>query len=364
MLIGLIGAPNQGKSTFFNALTLGGAEIASHAFTTIKPNEGVGYVKVKSLRIDESPQKGYHQGDYRFIPVKLLDVAGLVPGASKGKGLGNQFMNDLITADAFIIVVDVSGETNEEGVIVKDHDPCKTVKFILGELDEWIHDILSKHWVSVSKKGNPIELLVEKLSGLGFKKKDIELARNDDLRLFAKRLRELSKPFIIAANKIDKGGDYKPLEELGHVIPTSAVVELMLRKANTQGLIDYVPGAGSFKIKGSLSEVQEKGLSYASEFLKHQSTGVQEVINRVVFDLLDLKVAYPVMNESKWTDAKGNVLPDAQLLPSNATARDLAYKVHTDIGDAFIRAIDCKSKKIVGKEHELIDGDVIKIISR
>lgn len=361
MLVGLIGAPNQGKSTFFNALTLAGAEVASHAFTTIKPNEGVAHVKVKSLREDESPQKGYSLNGYRFIPFKVLDVAGLVPGASEGKGLGNQFMNDLINADAFIIVVDVSGGTDEEGSSVEGHDPSRTVQFILDELDAWIYGILSKHWEAVRKKANPKKLLAEKLSGIGISEKHLEQAMSDDLHEFATNLRKLSKPFIIAANKIDKGGDWKKLEALGPVIPTTAVIELMLRKAAVEGFIDYVPGAKDFKILKELSTEQKQGLEFARKFLP---TGIQDCINKVVFELLKLKVAYPVMNENKWTDAKGNILPDAFLIPEQATAIDLAYKVHTDIGDHFIRAVDCKTKKIVGKEHVLKDSDVIKIISK
>jgi len=364
MLIGIIGAPNQGKSTFFNALTLAGAEVASHAFTTIKPNEGVGHVRVKSLRDDENPQKGYSQDGWRFVPVKLLDVAGLVPGASEGKGMGNQFMNDLSSADAFIIVVDVSGESDEQGNSVKGHDPCKTVQSIIGEIDAWLFGIISKHWGSVNKKVNPKQLLAEKLSGLGIKPAHIEKAMNDDLELFAKKLRELSKPFIIAANKVDKGGDWKALEKLGPVIPTSAVIEFMLRKAHTEGFINYVPGSTEFKVLKKLSPEQEKGLNFTRKFLEKQGTGVQECINKVVFGLLNLKVAYAVQDDGKWTDGKGNVLPDAHLLPINATAVDLAYKVHTDIGSGFIKAVDAKTKKIIGKSHVLKNDDVIRIVSK
>ncbi len=366
MLIGLIGAPNQGKSTLFNALTMADAEVASHAFTTIKPNEGVAYVKVKSLRTDENPNKGYLRGGYRFIPIKIIDVAGLVPGASKGRGLGNQFMNDLSTADALIIVIDISGETDNEGNQVKDFNPSKIVETILNELDEWVYSVVNKHWEQVSKKKNPERLLAEKLSGLGIKLKHVEQSINllPDIKSFSRKLRELSKPFVIAANKLDKSGDWKSLKEFGMVVPTSAVIELMLRKADSEGFINYLPGEQSFKKLKELTIEQERGLNYASNFLKKQSTGVQKLINTVIFELLKLKTVYPVQNEHKWTDAKGNVLPDAYLLEEKATAIDLAYKVHEEIGKGFIKAIDCKNHKVLGKNYKLKNNDVIKIITK
>ncbi|MBD3312319.1 redox-regulated ATPase YchF [archaeon] len=361
MLIGIIGAPNQGKSTFFNALTLAGAEVAGHAFTTINPNEGVAYFKVKSLRSDEEPVHGFIKDDYRFVPVKVLDVAGLVPGASEGRGLGNQFMNDLISADAFILVVDASGGTDVEGNIVKDYDPSKMIDIIIGEIDGWIHGVVSKHWLMVKKKNNPARLLAEKLSGLGISEEHIEQAVKeagvDDLRLFSKRLRELSKPFVIAANKVDKGN------VLGRGFPCSAVIELMLRKADSEGYISYVPGEQGFKVLKELSSEQEQGLKVAREFLNVQSTGVQKCLNKVV-ELLGLKVVYPVQDEGRWTDSKGRVLPNAFLLPRGATTIDLAYEVHSDIGEGFIKAIDARSKKTLSKDYVLKDGDVIKIVSK
>jgi hypothetical protein len=362
MIIGLIGSPNQGKSTFFNALTLGKAEVASHAFTTIKPNEGVAYVKVTSLRDDESPVKGYSKDGYRFIPIKVLDVAGLVPGASEGRGLGNQFMNDLVNADAFIVIVDASGSSDEEGNVVEGHDPLINIKVVIDEIDNWIHNIILKHWLAVQKKKDSKKLLAEKLSGLGIKEEHIELAMKavgvSDLMVFSKQLRELSKPFIIAANKVDKGN------ELRKGVPCSAVIELMLRKADKEGFINYVPGGSDFKVLKVLSPEQESGLGLAKRFLKSQSTGVQECINKVVFDLLKCRVVYPVQDKNKWTDVKGNILPDAFLMPQGSTALDLAYKVHSDIGEGFIKAVDCKTKKVIGKDHVLENSDVIKIISK
>lgn len=363
MIIGLIGAPNQGKSTFFNALTLGGAEVAPHPFTTIKPNEGVAYFKVKKLRSDERPVKGYTKGDYRFIPVRVIDVAGLVPGASEGRGLGNQFLNDLITADAFIIVVDSSGSTDMEGNPVINYDPTGNVTFILDELDKWFYSVVSSNWESVRKRPDAVKLLGEKLAGIGINAVHIKQALPliNDLSAFSKKLRELSKPFIVASNKCDKLS--KPINGFKSV-NTSAVIEFALRKADSDGFISYVPGEREFTVIKELSPEQDKALSYARSFLAKQSTGVCDCLNHVVIELLKCIVAYPVMDDNKWTDVKGNVLPDALLLPAGSTALDLAYKVHNDLGNGFIKAVDARTKKSLGREHVLSNGDVIKIFSK
>ncbi len=374
MLIGIVGAPNQGKSTLFNAMTLAGAEVAPHPFTTIKPNEGIGYVKVKCPKENCNPNHGYCINGNRFIPVKLLDVAGLVPHASEGRGLGNQFMNDLSTADAFIVVVDVSGRTGCEGEPAENHDPAVTVKFVLEEIDKWFFGIIKRQWEVVKKRtdAKPSKLLAEKLSGLGIHEAHIKEALKDfkSIDEFAKRLRELSKPFLIAANKIDCNESVKNYEKLKQafknnvVIPTSALIELTLREAHEKGFIKYVPGNSAFKELKDMSDQQKKGLSYIRAFFKkHNSTGVQECINSAVFDLLKLKVVYPVQDENKWADSKGNILPDAYLLEKEATALDLAYKIHTQLGDNFIKAIDAKTKKVLGKDYVLKDGDIIKIVS-
>ncbi len=362
MLIGLVGPPNHGKSTLFNALTLGNAEVSSHAFTTIRPNEGIAYVKVKSLKENEKPREGYVKNGWRFVPVKVMDVAGIVPGASEGRGLGNQFLNDLIKADALIIVVDGSGHTDEEGNPVEGYSPSKIVRFILDELDAWILGIVTKQWEAVRKKKDAQKQLAEKLSGIGIKENHIKEAMHliSDLPAFSRKLRELSKPFLVAANKKDMGCDCKSLKDY-KTVPVSAVIELMLKKADEEGFISYCPGSSDFKVLKEMSPEQEKGLSIAKKFMP---TGVQQCINEAVFNLLGLIVVYPVQNENKWSDARGNVLPDAYLMPKGSTALDLAYRIHTDIGEGFIRAIDARTGKVLGKNYVLKNNDIIKIISK
>ena len=103
---------------------------------------------------------------------------------------------------------------------------------------------------------------------------------------------------------------------------------------------------------------------WIKDYLKiYNSTGVQDCLEKAVVEKLDLVAVYPVEDETHFTDGQGRVLPDAFLLPRGSTAIDLAYKVHSDIGDSFIRAIDCRSKRIIGKDHELQDGDIIKIVA-
>ncbi|MBI4415419.1 MAG: TGS domain-containing protein, partial [Euryarchaeota archaeon] len=130
---------------------------------------------------------------------------------------------------------------------------------------------------------------------------------------------------------------------------------------------DYLPGASSFTVRdgAKLTDAQAKALEKVRAFLATSgSTGVQPCIEQVVFKLLDRIVVYPVEDETRWTDKKGNVLPDAFLVPRGSTAKDLATRVHTDFGKHFIRAIDGRTKMVVGADHPLKDGDVVKIVAK
>ncbi len=177
MLIGIVGKPNVGKSTFFKAATLAEVEIANYPFATIKPNSGVGYVKVKDPARDfnkiSNPRNGYVLKEFRFVPVQLIDVAGLVPGAHEGLGMGNQFLDDLRQADVLIHVIDVSGSTNEKGEQVEPltYDPAEDVKFLEVELDMWYLGILRKGWEKFARtvmqeKSEIHKALAKQLSGL------------------------------------------------------------------------------------------------------------------------------------------------------------------------------------------------------
>ena len=374
MLVGLVGAPNSGKSTFFKAATMSSVEIANYPFTTIKPNQAVAYVTApcpcKRLGVECDPQNSKCESGTRMIPVKLLDVAGLVPDAHKGKGMGNQFLNDLSQASGLIHVLDASGKTNSEGK-PDEWDPRKTVEMLEYEIDEWLRGLIEKssHKVKMTAQAKKVSLerlLAQQLSGLGITEEDIKSATKGhgiEEHGFATSLRKASKPIIVAANKADLPEAGEHLQNLKEATPCSAESELALREADRQGLIKYSPGSGSFDVKGLLSEKQEQALGFikASVLEKYGSTGVQLCLNRLVFENLRMIVVYPVANITKLSSNKGNVLPDAYLVPNGTTLKELAFMIHTQFGENFIGGLDLSKKKI-GADYELKDGDVVEIM--
>lgn len=394
MLIGLVGKPSVGKSTFYKASTLAEVEIASYPFTTIKASHGVAYVKTRCIEEDFgvkcNPNHGFCLNANRFVPIDLMDVAGLVPGASEGKGLGNQFLNDLREADCFIHVVDISGTTDIEGRPTNGHDPALDIKFLEDELDNWYYNVLMKVWQSFSRKvdmeGQKLsEAITRQLSGLKVKEDhvtDVLLKlklpekcstwTDEELKKFVHELRHFSKPMIIAANKIDiaEGKDNyerikKEFSEL-NVIPCSADSELALRQAAKAGMIEYIPGERDFKILKDLNEKQVDALNKIRENVLakfENGTGVQQVLNFAVFDLLGYLPIFPA-SATKLGDSKGNILPDCFLLPPGSTALDFAYFLHTDFGKNFIKAINAKTKMALGKEYKLQPGDALEILTK
>ncbi len=382
--IGLAGKPNSGKSTFFRAATMADAEIANYPFTTIKPNVGVGHVRVECVcrELGVFPCGNCAEG-IRYIPVKLIDVAGLVPDAHKGRGLGNEFLDDLRQADAIIHVVDASGTTDEEGneIGAGTRDPMDDVVFLERELVMWLFGILKRNWDKFVRriqmeKRDPAKYISEQLAGLGFDEMtvreamrgsgvNIGAADNEILAGFADELMKKRFRIVIAGNKADKAPDenLKKIQDAGG-IACSAMYELTLRTASGNGYIKYRPGDREFEIIKELNEKQKKALEIIGEFMrKHGGTGVQRVLNAAVFEKLEYIVVYPVEDENKFTDTKGNVLPDALLVKRGTTARELAYMIHTDIGKNYIYAVDARKKIRVSEDYELKNNDVIKIVS-
>ena len=394
MLIGLVGKPSVGKSTFFKACTLSDVAIASYPFTTIKPNHGVGYVKIdcidKEFNVQCQPRTGYCIKHNRFVPIELMDVAGLVKGASEGRGLGNQFLDDLRQADAFIHIVDVSGETDAEGKEAKGYNPVYDVEMLENELDLWYTGILQKTWKGFARtvqntKENFAKAVAKQFSGLKVNEEDVKrilLKSNYDaerpaewtdihLRNFCNELRHLTKPMIIAANKIDRPSSKENLERLKKaypnimIIPCSADSELALREANKAGLIEYMLGEAEFKLLKQLNEKQKQALDIIKKNVidVYGSTGVQDVLNKAVFELLNYIAVFPA-GASKLADSKGNILPDCFLVPSGTTALDFAFKLHTDIGNGFVNAVNAKTKQVIGKDYKLKHRDGIEIMTR
>ena len=388
MKIGLVGKPNAGKSTFFTAATSATAQIGDYPFTTIDKNVGIAYVRKpcpsKELGLDPNPNNSLSVDGIRFIPIEVIDVAGLVPGAHEGKGMGNKFLDDLRQADVLIQIVDCSGTTDLEGNTVEGVDPLDEIKFLEDELHHWIGEIVVRNWSRSARAveaGEKIEnFLSERLAGLKFTREQVILSLrkakiskpvmhwgSEEGLALAGYLQEIGKPIVIAANKADISSkdNIEKLDKASAII-TAADYELALKNATKAGLITYNSGDSSFSLndEGQLNDGQKKALETIRQFLKTRgSTGVQDCIETAVLEKLDLIAVYPVEDETHFTDSQGRVLPDAYLVPRESTAHNLAYKVHTDIGDSFIRAIDCRSKRIIGKDYELQDGDIIKIVA-
>lgn len=392
MLIGVVGKPSTGKSTFFKAITLAEVEIANYPFTTIKPNHAVGYIRIACADQDFStqchPRMGYCIEHQRFVPVDLLDVAGLVPGASEGLGMGNAFLDDLNQADALIHVIDLSGSTNEKGepVPAGSYDPINDVLFLDEELDLWYLRLLHKGWEKFARQvkqenANIYKAIAKQLSGLRVtediaKEAVKQLQLSDvieqwdatDLRRLASYLRSVTKPMIIAANKADVPVAKENLKGLQErfpermIIPCSAESELVLKSAAKKELIHYVPGDGMFSYVGSITDAQKNALDFIDKNILQQygSTGVQKVLDSVVLDVLKYIAIFPG-GVNKLEDKDGRCMPDCFFMKEGSTALDFAYKIHQDLGENFIKAINVRTRVVVGKDYILKHRDVIEI---
>lgn len=395
MLIGIIGAPNKGKSLLFSVLTSITVPVADYPFTTIQPNQGVAMLTVPCAHVEMGLPRcdargGHCKNGLREIAVPLLDVAGLVPGASTGRGMGNQFLDDLRTADGFIQVVDASGRTDLEGQPSNGFPLEEEVGFLKTELVEWLASIMIRNASKYRYKG--MNELGEALSGLGYshaelasaaKEANLGLERiqwsEEQIREFAKHLWAGGKPMIVAANKADVEGararaiaaaekinDEKdrPASARAQIMPCSAMYEHVLQKAAKSGVIAYTPGADDFEIVGNVDAQQKAALERMRAFVKaNKGTGVHAALRELVFSKLGMMVVYPVEDENHCTDRKGAVLPDALFVPKGTTAIELAGKVHTDLAKSFIGAVDAKTKRRVGRDHPLQNGDIIKIVA-
>jgi ribosome-binding ATPase YchF (GTP1/OBG family) len=394
--VGVVGKPNVGKSTFFSAATLAHVAIANYPFTTIKPNVGMGYVRTpcvcREFDVTDSPGNSTCINGTRLVPVELVDCAGLVPGAWEGRGLGNQFLDEIRQADALIHIVDASGSTDSEGKPCDPgtHDPLEDVKFLDHELDMWCLQIIKKEWDRAVRRvegarEDLVPILEDKLSGLGIHKAHLLATKaklglnfekpsawsNENLLSMVRELRRQVQPMLLAANKIDVSPAEKKLEELKSTgrmtVPCSAEAELALRRAAEKGILSYIPGDGSFTIsdRNPPSTEQANALTRINEkvLTPFGSTGVQESLNLAFFKLLKMITVYPVEDPEKLTDHKGRVLPDAYLVPQGTTAKEFAAVIHSDLAEGFLYATEARSKMRVADDYVLKDRDVVSITS-
>jgi ribosome-binding ATPase len=396
MLVGVVGKPNVGKSTFFAAATLKDVPIADYPFTTIQPNVGVAHLMTKcvcgEMGVTDNPRNSACVNGNRLVPVKIVDVAGLVEGASKGKGLGNQFLDDIRQADALIQVVDASGSTDLEGrkVPAGSHDPVVDISMVEREFDLWMFGILKRDWDKATRSmeqtgGKVAEHLAERLSGLSVTFADVEQVMlhlhlrtekpttwtDEQLMQFVVETRKLTKPSLVAANKSDLPASQANIEALRRtgrrVVPCASEAELLLRKAAEHGLIDYTPGDPKFSVKDPqrLSPAQANALRMVDEKVirVYGGTGVQDAVNQAFFDLLRAIVVFPVEDETRLSDKEGRVLPDAFVMKGGSTALDLARTVHNELADTFLYAVDARTGKRLGADHVLNNRDIVKIVS-
>ena len=387
--VALAGKPNTGKSTFYKAATMADVDVANYPFTTIDANRGVSHVRTRCPCLDRETRcdSGDCRNGARYVPIELLDVAGLVPGAHEGKGLGNQFLDSLSNADVILNVVDASGGTDEEGdpVEVGSYDPVQDVAFVETEMDLWLASIVADNWEAVERQSRSPAFdfeaaLTDVLTGVGATEHDVmavlreldystdPMAWTDaDREELARLVRERTKPIVVVANKADVAPEdnvERLREAADRVVPATAEGELALRRAAEAGAVDYHPGDEAFEITGEPSDAQREGLERVRDVMdEFDGTGVQPALDEAVYDLLDRITVYPVQNETRWTDGQGDVLPDAFLLRNDATPTDLAYAVHSDIGDGYLHAVDARAGRRIGEDHELEEGDVVKVVS-
>ncbi|MFB6208950.1 MAG: redox-regulated ATPase YchF [Candidatus Nanohaloarchaea archaeon] len=391
--IGLVGKPSVGKSTFFNAATMNSIEEGSYPFTTIDPSVGEAYVRVECAAPDFGeecdPRVGFCREGTRYVPVKLVDVAGLIPGAHEGKGLGNKFLTDLNEADVLIHIVDFSGETDTEGEPTEDHDPREDIDFLEQELDMWYLDILEKGIQRYENKKdqqdvNLEEELAEQMSAFRTDKNEIkqiilslgmELEPEEwdkgERKQLAREIRKQTKPMIVAANKMDTEKAQQNFDEITSdpeyedltIVPCSAHAEKALKKAEEEEAVRYHPGDKDFEIKENLPEKKKEGLEKIREFISdYGSTGVQEAMETALFEELGVIAVFPGGADGLG-DEHGNILPDCFLVPEGSTAEDFAFSIHSDLGDGFLHAIDCRDDRQIGADHELEHLDVVEIVS-
>ena len=396
LTIGIVGKTNTGKTTLFNAATLLNAEVSNFPFTTKEPNIGTAYVcdacVCRELAVKDTPLNSTCIDGWRYVPVKIVDVPGLIKDAWKGRGLGNQFLSVIGGADALVHVVDASGSINAEGEIAQpgSGNPLQDAIDTEMELSQWLAGAIVNNGEKIVReesRSSTAVAIAEPLVGLKATVPKVSLAlersglatipflewTNSQILRFSGLLLPIIKPSLIVANKMDVLTSEKYFELLtrhyGHnlVAACSAEAELVLRKAEKLGLLQYTPGGEKFRIvndakltpeqKGALKHIQTRVMD------KFMRTGIQQALNTVVFKLLRMNMIYAVSDETKFTDHHGNVLPDVHLMADGSTPIDLANQVHTSLAENYVMAIDARTGVRLPQDYSLRHKDVIKILA-
>ncbi|EGG24944.1 hypothetical protein DFA_03189 [Cavenderia fasciculata] len=401
LVVGCVGKPSAGKSSFLNAATDSNAKVGNYPFTTIEPNYGVTYYPsvcpcAKYDKIDQcAPRYGRCDKGVRYLPVKMLDVAGLVPGASEGKGLGNQFLDDLRHADVLLHVVDVSGTTNEKGEETTGYDPINDIQWLKDEIHNWIYNNLWKRWGNITRKQKATKSLAEiilhkKLSGYGTKlvvvkttldsmqvHEPIDLSSwdADAVHRFVDAFLDVRFPIILVLNKVDMSSSDQNITKICSkypdmkMIPTSALAEIFLRKMKSQNYINYKEGDDNFDTNETLSTLKkcdEKLFSRLEKLrdlvlFRYGSTGVQETIKAAV-ELKEYIPVYPVKNLKSLScdKAGGSILRDCMLVPKGTKVREFAGMLHPDLEKFYLYAEGMNGQRL-GEEEEITNlNNIIK----
>ncbi|MFA6330040.1 MAG: YchF-related putative GTPase [Candidatus Micrarchaeia archaeon] len=389
VLLAVCGKPNVGKSTFMAAATGTAPQIANYPFTTIDPNKGVCFTNVQCphvrLKITCTPNNSRCEDGTRRVPANIVDVAGIVPGAHEGKGMGNRFLSDVAAADALIIVADASGGTDDSGNIVAfgSHDAAADVKLFLDELDDWFYEVVGRNAKKFKGTHTVLEDFFQSLAGIGIPYADAKDAYSKlglgpephklsdaEVRRLSDMLRRRTKPFLVAANKCDSSYAQKNIESLKEAYPDAPVIavfadyELALQRAKTSGIVEYDGKKIALTAKGAQNERAAEAIKkIGAAVAAYGSTGVQEAIDRAVFSLAQQVVVFPVEDETHYSNHFGKVLPDAIMLRQGSTPVELAGAIHADLASHFLYAVDCEKKTRIGKDHKLATGEIIKVVS-
>jgi len=396
--IGLIGKTNTGKTTFFNSATLSAAEISNYPFTTKQPNVGNAHAITlcvhKEFKVQDNPKNSRCVDGWRFIPIELVDLPGLIKGAWEGKGLGNQFLSIAAQSDALLHVVDASGSIDAAGRIAESGtgDPVADIADIEEEMVMWYLKLFEANRDKISRAITSAGLeiapaITEVFRGIGVREAHVKEAleqnklvniKLDDFgqqqtKDFCWSLRDISKPTLIVANKVDLPSATENFNRLREeykdiiVIPASADAELTLRRAENRGIIRYIPGDERFEINDQtkLNDKQKWALNFIRKDIlgEYMRTGVQFAINVAVFKLLKMNAVYPVANAQNFSDKHGNILPDVYLMRSGSTVEDLAREIHSELAKGLLYALDGRDGLRLPTNYHLKDRDVLSIVS-